>query len=350
MLRELLRALPNVVSLSRLALAVAFVAADEPLTRALLVVAAAASDALDGWIARAAGVTSRAGAFIDPLADRTFAILAVSSLLFDGVLSTVQYFILLSRDIMTMVGFVVARIMPTLREVPFQARQAGKVVTVLQFFALFVALARPTWAATFVYLTGVASAVSVADYTMGLVRARRAVLAAKGGPPSGPSGGPPSGPPTAVALLLALVPWFVSPAALWGQARPEWRLAAASPQGAELGFGVSVPAGPYLRMVPLVAAGGAQGTSGSEWQPAARAEVTARFSPDPTGWATWAPYGVGGLHVRCIANQRCTPALVARLGLEGPLWHGRWRPAFEAGLGGGAHVAVALRRGVFGRR
>jgi phosphatidylglycerophosphate synthase len=331
MLRELLRALPNVVSLSRLALAAAFVAADASLTRALLVAAAAASDALDGWIARAAGVTSRAGALIDPLADRTFAILAVSALLFDGVLTTPQYFILLSRDIMTMVGFLVARIMPTLREVPFQARPSGKAVTVLQFFALFVALARPVWASAFVYLTGVASVVSVADYTMGLVRARRAVLA-KATPP---------------ALVLLLVVGAAVPP-LAAQPRPEWRAALASPTAGELGLGVSWAASPYVRVVPLVAAGTAR--EGAQWRGMARAEVTGRFSPDPTGWATWAPYGVGGLELRCVATQRCTPALVARLGLEGPLWRGRWRPAVEAGVGGGLHVAVSLRRSAFGRR
>lgn len=346
MLRELLRVLPNVVSLSRLALAVAFVAAEEPLTRALLVAAAAASDALDGWIARAAGVTSRAGALIDPLADRIFAILAVSSLLFDGVLTTVQYFILLSRDIMTMVGFFVARIMPTLREVPFQAKQSGKVVTVLQFFALFVALARPSWAAVFVYCTGAASAFSVADYTMGLVRARRAVLAEQAAKNAAQQGAA----KVALGLLLALWPTSAQSQAR-PQVRPEWRLAAATPAAAEVGLGFSLPAGAYLRLVPLLAVGSVRDASAATpWQPLARAELTARFSPDPTGWASWAPYGAGGLQLRCSPDRPCAAAVIARLGVEGPLWANRWRPALEVGLGGGAHVAVGLRRGVFGGR
>jgi CDP-diacylglycerol--glycerol-3-phosphate 3-phosphatidyltransferase/cardiolipin synthase len=191
MLRAILRHLPNAVSLSRLALAVAFVAADEPLTRAVIVVLAALSDVLDGWIARTIGHASPSGALIDPLADRTFVIVAVSTLLFTGVLTTVQYFLLLARDIMTMVGFLVARIMPTLRGVAFQARPFGKAVTTLQVFTLLVALARPKWAGPFAYITGLVALLSITDYTLVLVRARRAVLRGDG------ASGEPSGPPPA---------------------------------------------------------------------------------------------------------------------------------------------------------
>ena len=339
MLRELLRALPNAVSLSRLAMAAWFLATDDPLVRALLVAAAAASDALDGWLARAAGVTSRTGAFIDPLADRTFAILAVSALLFDGIFTTVQYFILLSRDIMTMVGFVVARLMPTLREVPFQARPLGKFVTVLQFFSLFVALARPMWAGPFVYLTGAAALASIVDYTLGLVRARRAVLAtARGGMPPMP---------LLVVTALGLAS-ATADAQLPAQTLPEWRAVVTDPAAAEFGGGLSFRAGLYLRVVPMLSAGVSR--DGSAWPSFGRGEVAVRFSPDPFAQQRWAPYAVAGASVVCRRAATCTSPLAMRLGLEGPLVSGRWRPAVELGVGGGVQLAVAWRRGIYGRR
>lgn len=355
MLRELLRALPNVVSLSRLAMAAWFLATDDPLTRALLVAAAAASDALDGWIARAAGVTSRAGALIDPLADRTFAILAVSGLLFDGVLTTLQYFILLARDIMTMVGFLVARIMPTLRDVPFQARPLGKVVTVLQFFSLFVAIARPAWAAPFVYLTGAAALASIVDYTMGLVVARRAVLAtarADAAAAVDDAGHDRPRTPSALAWAWLGVPFALIPTlaqAQWrAQAWPEVRVAIADPARADVSGGASVPAGAYVRVLGALGAGVRR--DGDAWPAFGRAELVARFSPDPFAQQRWAPYVSGGAELRCRAGVPCEPALLARVGVEGPLVGGRWRPAIDVGLGGGAQVAISWRRGRYGRR
>jgi phosphatidylglycerophosphate synthase len=371
MLRELLRALPNAVSLSRLALAAAFLSTDHALTRALLVASAAATDALDGWIARAAGVTSRAGAFIDPLADRTFAILATAALLFDGVFTTPQYFILLARDIMTMVGFVVARLMPTLRTVPFQARQSGKLVTVLQFFCLFVALARPSWAAPFVYLVGLASLVSIVDYTMGLVRARRAALAALANTPTAPadptdptSDATPSATPSVAPLLwCGLAPLGL--ALLWGAPlaaqrapggtlRSEWRLEAATPTRVDLGAGASLAAGRNLRVATLLAFGvadrGVTAAPGAErYGTSARIESTLRFTLDPWEQSRWGLYAASGVGVLCRAGSLCEAALLLRAGLEGPLRRG-WRPALEVGIGHGVHVAVAWRRGVRGRR
>src|SRR6185503_1029597 len=87
--RASVRALPNIISSSRVVLAVAFVLAKDRDVRLALVALAAATDFLDGWIARAARVTSRWGALIDPIADRFFALVAVSTFLFSGELWTV---------------------------------------------------------------------------------------------------------------------------------------------------------------------------------------------------------------------------------------------------------------------
>jgi phosphatidylglycerophosphate synthase len=168
----LLRALPSIISLSRVVLAAAFVVARDPDVRFGLVAAAAITDFLDGWIARRARVTSRWGALIDPIADRVFALVAVSTFLFTGELSTLGYFVMISRDIMTAIGFLVARAVSWLRPIEFRARLSGKVVTVLQMLVFAALLRMPTWVTPLLWLVGAASLYSIADYTLALWRER----------------------------------------------------------------------------------------------------------------------------------------------------------------------------------
>ena len=137
-----------------------------------LVGAAGATDFLDGYIARRGKWTSRWGALIDPIADRVFALVAVSAFLFNGALSTTGYFVMISRDLMTAVGFLVARLVPWLKPVQFKARFSGKLVTVLQLATFAALLQFPEWVTAFLWLVGISSAFSVVDYTYALWRAR----------------------------------------------------------------------------------------------------------------------------------------------------------------------------------
>lgn len=170
--RASLRALPNILSLSRVALAAAFVVVDDANMRLALVVFAGVTDVLDGWIARRARVTSKWGALIDPIADRVFALVAVSTFLFNGELSTVGYFVMISRDLMTAVGFLVARAVTWLRPIQFKARMSGKLVTGLQFAAFICLLKLPNLVGPCLWLVGAASLFSIVDYTLALWRVR----------------------------------------------------------------------------------------------------------------------------------------------------------------------------------
>lgn len=172
MLRAILRAIPNLVSLSRLALGAAFIVADERGARAVIVLAAALTDMVDGWIARAMKTQSRAGALIDPIADRAFVFAAVSTCLFEGQISTGEYFTLLTRDLANAIGFLVARAVPWLRPITFRARASGKVTTGLQMVALIAVLVRPAWVAGLVVGVGVLSVWAIVDYTWMLWRER----------------------------------------------------------------------------------------------------------------------------------------------------------------------------------
>ena len=170
--RRALGTLPNLLSCSRLVLAAGFVAAGATEARVGLIGAAAATDFLDGWLARRVRATSRWGALLDPVADRVFVLTVVATFLFTGRLSTSAYFVLLMRDLATAIGFLVARVIPWLRTVPFQARRLGKVVTVLQLLTLAAVLVLPE--AVTLLLGGVAAAsvLSIVDYTLARWRAR----------------------------------------------------------------------------------------------------------------------------------------------------------------------------------
>jgi len=170
--RRTLGSIPNIISCSRLALAAGFVASSAPETQVGIIGVAAMTDFLDGWVARRVKATSRIGAIIDPIADRFFVLTVVATMLFTGRLNTLEYFVMITRDLATAVGFLVARMIPWLRTVTFQARVSGKVVTVLQLVTLAAVLVTPALTPWLVAAVGVASVLSIADYTLALWRAR----------------------------------------------------------------------------------------------------------------------------------------------------------------------------------
>ena len=164
--------LPNVISLSRLVLAAAFVAAPDPRARVLLIVLASISDFLDGWMARRSGETTRWGALIDPIADRAFVFTAICVYLAEGAVTRGEFFTFLARDIATALGFLVARSVARLRPVEFKARMSGKIVTVFQLAMLLVAPLAPNLIRPVVLAVGVTAVISIVDYTLMLWRAR----------------------------------------------------------------------------------------------------------------------------------------------------------------------------------
>jgi cardiolipin synthase (CMP-forming) len=164
--------IPNLLSFARIPLAAAFVAVHGTGPRLVLLVAASLTDLLDGWLARM-GTVTRFGALLDPIADKTFVLFALSAYLFGGELSTRDYFIIISRDLATAVGFLVAYYLPGLEAGDFTARVSGKVNTVLQLASLFLILLRPEWMPWFIWIVAAASLWAIVDYTAYLARVRR---------------------------------------------------------------------------------------------------------------------------------------------------------------------------------
>jgi hypothetical protein len=117
------------------------------------------------------------------------------------------------------------------------------------------------------------------------------------------------------------------------------------PHTVQIGAGVNLPVGPYLR-VGVIGAGGVgwrDGQSGAS----GRADVIGRFALDPFREHRWGLSAGGGLSVRYDATGANSPhrwrALVALvIDLEGPR-AGSVAPAVQLGLGGGLRAGVVLR-------
>ncbi|MFN2397572.1 MAG: CDP-alcohol phosphatidyltransferase family protein [Gemmatimonadaceae bacterium] len=165
---------PNLLTLSRFPLAAAFLLSESASARLAVIGVASLTDVLDGWLARRFKRQSKWGALLDPVADKTFVLVVLSTFLVRGEISTRDYFIILSRDVAAAIGFLIAYFIPSVDPMQFKARLAGKIVTALQVAILVSLVAAPRLASWLIPVIGFASAVSIMDYALTLNRNRRA--------------------------------------------------------------------------------------------------------------------------------------------------------------------------------
>lgn len=125
------------LSAVRIPLAIAFPLASDT-WRVVVLAAAAASDLLDGQLARRFG-SSRFGSVIDPVADKLFMAAAFGVVAFSGRLEWYEIVGVLLRDIVATVAFLVTIFSHRPRAIP--ARAGGKAVTVAQVLTLLAFLA-----------------------------------------------------------------------------------------------------------------------------------------------------------------------------------------------------------------
>lgn len=142
--------IPNVITLLRFPLALAFLQENTAI-RLIALILAMLSDGLDGFIARRYRCTSRFGTTVDPLADKFFVIFLLIVLLIENALGPWEAVSMLSRDFAVIIFGFYLRWKGTLSEYQYRAIWCGKITTTLQF-AVLIALTVHLDVPAFVYM------------------------------------------------------------------------------------------------------------------------------------------------------------------------------------------------------
>lgn len=156
----------------RIPLALLFIALPDPDARLVILGLAAASDLLDGTIARRFGA-SRLGAFLDPVADKLFMAAAFGVILFSGRLAWYEVAGAVMRDLVATIAFVVTLISGRPASIP--ARLGGKVVTLAQVLTLFAFLTDSPLLRPLAWATAGMALYAIWDYQHAATKARRPV-------------------------------------------------------------------------------------------------------------------------------------------------------------------------------
>ena len=97
--------LPNLISLSRLLMAAAFVRwSTEPVVAVAILCAAGISDWLDGWVAKRLGQQTPFGALLDPICARLFVVPVLATLVVVHGLPPWQLAVMIARDVVNSIG------------------------------------------------------------------------------------------------------------------------------------------------------------------------------------------------------------------------------------------------------
>lgn len=166
----------DLLSAIRIPLAVAFPLASVQWRLAILA-AAAATDLLDGPLARRFG-SSRFGSVIDPLADKLFMASAFGVVAFSGRLEPYEIVGVLLRDIVAAVAFVATLFTHRPRAIP--ARHGGKAVTVAQVLTLLAFLTDSVHLRPMAWATAAIALYAIWDYYRAAPTAERPVGGGEG--------------------------------------------------------------------------------------------------------------------------------------------------------------------------
>ena len=171
------RAIPNVLSSLRLALAAIFAIVAPPL-RPFAVLGAGASDWLDGFIARRLHASSWMGGVLDAVADKAFVLAVLATFVHEGTFELWQAGLLLLRDVsvlMVAVYVIATKQWTAFTKMP--SRPLGRVTTAA-LFALFLGMTALPALALFhgilLAAATLASGLAAFDYARAFARARSA--------------------------------------------------------------------------------------------------------------------------------------------------------------------------------
>ena len=164
--------LADVLTLARIPLAAAFVAVQDGRARLAILAVAALTDLVDGWVARSWG-GSRFGAFLDPVADKIFVAAAFTVVLFSGALAWWEVALVLLRDILATLAFLVSIVWRRPRAIP--ARVGGKIVTLMQLMTLLAFLIDSRYLEHFAWAAAAVGLYAIYDYARAIPTQTRSI-------------------------------------------------------------------------------------------------------------------------------------------------------------------------------
>lgn len=151
----------DLVTALRFPLAALFPFVPSPAWRLAIVAVVAVSDMADGVLARRFG-SSRAGAVLDPVADKAFMVVAFVTIARRGLLAWYELLGVLLRDVLAILGFLATLLLR--RPVALPARAGGKAVTIAQLLTLVAAIAESQHVRPLAWATAAIAVYAIWDY------------------------------------------------------------------------------------------------------------------------------------------------------------------------------------------
>lgn len=127
--------IPNLLSLSRIPLALVFLQ-ESPMLRTVAICLAMITDGLDGYLARRRKLTSQVGTLLDPLSDKFFVFFTLGILVAEHPLPFWKISAMLCRDFSIILFGTYLALTGHLAHYRFRAIWCGKITTVLQLLVL----------------------------------------------------------------------------------------------------------------------------------------------------------------------------------------------------------------------
>jgi CDP-diacylglycerol--glycerol-3-phosphate 3-phosphatidyltransferase/cardiolipin synthase len=151
----------DLVTALRFPLAALFPFVPSPAWQLAIVAVVAVSDMADGVLARRFG-SSRAGAVLDPVADKAFMVVAFVTIARRGLLAWYELLGVLLRDVLAILGFLATLLLR--RPVALPARAGGKAVTIAQLLTLVAAIAESQHVRPLAWATAAIAVYAIWDY------------------------------------------------------------------------------------------------------------------------------------------------------------------------------------------
>lgn len=147
---------PNIITTIRIILAPVFIIYlinDQFFSGLVIFIVCAASDGIDGLVARIFNQKSRLGSFLDPLADKVVLVSAFIALGLIGLLPSWLTVLVISRDILILLGVFVLFLYG--QKLNIHPALSSKITTCCQFVTVSVVLAKdylPNLSFSYIYL------------------------------------------------------------------------------------------------------------------------------------------------------------------------------------------------------